>query len=150
MQPIKSNAYPIHPGFTAAISSNRVFGSSPYRGLSGGANPAFRSYKGYSGCDCGPVGGCNCSSLSGYSSVGVYDPGRAVFKKRGVAGLGQSVSLDQMIQNAASWLGGFAQSQLPASAAVPPQYGSTGALATSLTNLAPWLIGGFLIYKLIK
>jgi hypothetical protein len=95
-----------------------------------GASPWNRGLKGLGGCGCG--GGCgSCGST-------------------GLSGLGQTSSLDQIIASAANWLGGFAQSQLPASAALPPQYGSTGALATSLTQWLPYIVGGIILYKLIK
>lgn len=84
---------------------------------------------GLSGCGCGPVGGCGCSGLSG---------------------LAQSASLDQIISNAFSWLGGTVESNLPASAAVPPTVGSTGALITTLTQWAPYIIGGYLLYKVVS
>ena len=86
---------------------------------------------GLSGCGCGPVGGCGCSG-------------------GGLSGLAQSVSLDQIIANAANWLGGYAQSQLPASASLPPQYGSAGALSTTLQQWLPWIIGGYLVYKVVS
>ena len=143
MQPVSSSAIPIFPGYVASISSPRPFGTSPYRGFRGGDAGQMRGI--YSGCGCAPGGSCGCSGL------GAYDPGRAVYAKRpGMRGLGQTASLDQIIANSFNWLGGIVQSNLPASAAVPPQYGSAGAIGTQLTQWAPYIIIGFLAYKLIK
>lgn len=86
---------------------------------------------GLSGCGCGPVGGCGCSG-------------------GGLSGLAQSVSLDQIISNAFNWLGGTVESNLPTSAAVPPQVGSTGALLTTIQQWLPYIIGGYLLYKVVK
>jgi hypothetical protein len=80
-----------------------------------------------SGCGCDASGGCDCAP-----------------------GLRQNTSLDQLISNAANWLSGFAQSQLPPSASLPPQYGSTGALSTTLQQWLPWIIGGYIVYRLVK
>lgn len=145
MLPMKSNAVPISPSGTALRSGAKYsFGTNPYRqsGFSGGFDPGMQNnYPGYltnpapglsgvpGGCGCGPVEGCRCSGLSG---------------------MGQNASLDQVIANTFSWLGGAVQSSLPASAAVPPGYGSVGALATNLMNWAPYLVIGYLAYKLIK
>ena len=105
--------------------------SSPYQvnpGYGFGGSP-FREH-GLRGCGCSPSTGCSCAP--------------------GLAGLGQATSLDSIIQSAANWLGGFAQSQLPASAAVPPQYGSTGALAAQLQGWLPYIVIGALAYMVIK
>jgi hypothetical protein len=149
MLPMKSNAVPINPSATALRSgSPYAFGTNPFQksGFSGGFDPGMQSnYSGYmtrpspglkgmGSCGCGPVGGCQCGP-----------PGFTGFR-----GLGQNASLDQVIANATSWLGGLAQSQLPASAAVPPGYGTVGGLATNLMNWAPYLVIGYLAYRLIK
>jgi hypothetical protein len=146
MVPMKSQAVPINPSGTALRSGAQYsFGTNPYQrsGFSGGFDPGMQSnYPGYltnpapglrgmSACGCGPVGGCECGPPS-------------------LSGMGQNASLDQVIANATSWLGGLAQASLPASAAVPPGYGSVGALATNLMNWAPYLVIGYLAYKLIK
>jgi hypothetical protein len=102
---------------------------SPYqRGPGFGANPWKSGFRG--GCGCSPVSGCGCGS--------------------GFSGLSQGTSLDSIIASAANWLGGFAQSQLPASAAVAPQYGSTGALMTQLQGWIPYIVIGYLAYKVIR
>jgi hypothetical protein len=145
MVPWKSSGTPIYPGYLASIAEPRVFGTSPFRGKGmGGGNPL--GMRGYGGCSCAPGGGaCGCSG------VGAYDPGRAVYAKRaGMRGLGQTASLDQIISNAFSWLGGVVQSNLPPSAAVPPQYGSAGAIGTQIMQWAPYLLIGYLAYKVIK
>jgi hypothetical protein len=146
MIPMNSGSVPIYPGYVAKLSEPRPFGTSPFRGgnprgMRGGNAWAMR---GYGGCGCDSGGGaCSCSGL------GAYDPGMAIYgpPRRG---LGQNASLDQIISNAFNWLSGTVQANLPGSAAVPPQYGSTGALGTQLLQWAPWIIGGFLVYKLIK
>ena len=101
---------------------------SPYqRGPGFGANPWRKGFAG--ACGCSPTGGCGCGGFSGFS---------------------QGTSLDSIIQQAASWLGGYAQSQLPASASVPPQYGSTGALSATLQSWLPLIIGGYIVSRLLK
>lgn len=143
----KSGGTPIYPGYLAKIAEPRPFGTSPFR-----AYVPVRQFRGGNpvglrgGCGCGPTGGaCSCPGM------GAYDPGRGVFApKHGLHGLGQNVSLDQIIGNAFNWLGGTVQASLPGSAAVPPQYGSTGAVSTQLMQWLPYIIGGFLVYKLIK
>lgn len=132
MTPMRSVAEPIYVARTALIGGNAV-PRSWMPGANWTSRPNMRQYvplRGLKGCGCGPVGGCSCSPS--------------------LQGMGQNVSLDQIIANAANWLGGFAQSQLPTSASVPPQYGSTGALSTQLQAWLPWIIGGFLVYKLVK
>jgi hypothetical protein len=148
MRAIQSGAYPIVPGFTASLSTQRPFGSSPFRAYDpgravfGSGNIPVFGMKGLKGgCGCGPYNGCGCSGLSG------LDDG---INLSGLRGLRQNVSLDQLIAAAGNYATGVAQASLPASAAVPPQYGSAGALATSLMNWAPYLIGGYLLYKVIK
>ncbi len=84
--------------------------------------------KGVSACDCGPVGGCGCTGMSG---------------------MGAS-SLDSVIANAFGWLSGVVQTSLPASASVPPQYGSVGAISTQIQAYLPWIVGGYLLYKALK
>lgn len=142
MIPAKSSGTPIYSGYVASLTEPRPFGTSPFRGFGGGNALGLR---GYGGCSCAPGGACGCSG------VGAYDPGRAVFAKRpGMKGLGQNASLDQIISNAFSWLGGVVQSNLPPSAAVPPQYGSAGAIGTQLMQWAPYIVIGYLAYKVIK
>jgi hypothetical protein len=145
----KSGGTPIHPGYLAKIAEPRPFGTSPFRGyvpirqFRGGNPYGLRGLKG--GCGCGPSGGaCSCPGM------GAYDPGRGVFAKPGMGGLGQNTSLDQIIANGFNWLGGVVQANLPGSAAVPPQYGSTGAIGTQLMQWLPYIVGGILVYKLIK
>jgi hypothetical protein len=153
MIPNKSSGIPIFPDYMAKITEPRPFGTSPFRAyvpirqFRGGNPAALRGLKG--GCGCGPSGGaCSCPGL------GAYDPGRGVFARPGLSGLGQNQSLDQLIANAFNWLSGTVQSNLPSSAAVPPQYGSPGAigtqLTTQLTQWLPYIIGGFIVYKLVK
>ncbi len=89
-------------------------------------------FSGLNGCGCGPVNGCNCTSPSGF------------------AGLGQTSSLDQIIANTFSWLGGTVQASLPASASVAPQYGTAGSLSATIQTWIPWIIGGYLVYKVIS
>src|SRR6516165_8432575 len=129
MIPMRSVAEPIYTERTALIG-NAAVPRSWMPGVNWTLRPnrgtGVAGLKGLKGCGCGPVGGCGCTP--------------------GLQGMGQ-VSLDQIIANAANWLGGFAQSQLPTSASVPPQYGSTGALSTQLQTLLPWIIGGYLLYK---
>lgn len=150
MTPMKSTAVPINPAGTALRSGSPFsFGTNPYvkSGFAGGFDPGMQNnYMGYGfeyapdlkrglqgmgACGCGPVGGCSCGPPS-------------------LGGLGQNVSLDQIISNAANWLGGYAQSQLPTSAAVPPGYATAGGLATQLMNWLPYIVIGYLGYKLIK
>jgi hypothetical protein len=174
MVPMKSGGVPINPYATALTAGAKpAFGTDPFQpstlaggfdpgmvwnaprfgyyssipGLAGytpGAGGGFGAYQpgaggGFGGCGCGPVGGCDCQEASGMQGLG-----------RPFLGMGQSASLDQIIQNAANWLGSFASSQLPASAAVPPQYGSAGNIITTLTNYAPYLLIGYLAYKALK
>jgi hypothetical protein len=120
MQVTSSQSVPIYAGRIAALTTKRRRTNQTF-----GSKPF-----GLSGCGCGPVGGCGCSG--------------------GLSGLGQSASLDQIIANAFNWLGGTVQANLPASASVPPQYGSAGALSTTLQQWLPWIIGGYLVYKVIK
>jgi hypothetical protein len=143
----KSGGTPIFPGYLAKIAEPRAFGTSPFRGyvpirqFRGGNPYGLRG----SGCGCGPSGGgCSCPGM------GVYDPGRAVFAKPGMGKMGQNASLDQIIGNTFNWLSGTVQASLPGTAAVPPQYGSGGAIGTQLLQWAPYIIGGILVYKLIK
>lgn len=150
MLPMKSVAVPINSAGTALRSGAKPsFGTNPYEasfaGLRGGFDPGMQSnYRGYNtnptpqlkgmgACGCGPVNGCTC----GPPPVGM-------------AGMGQTVSLDQLIANATNWLTGVAQSSLPASASVPPGYGSAGGVVTQLMNWAPYLLIGYLAYKVIK
>ena len=156
-----SSLLPLDPRVTAAITV------SPYnRGPGFGAGPFRPGFRG--ACGCGPIGGCSCASgLGKFRGHGGYSVMmRSGFrgghggsnhsgmgKAMGITqfrGLNQGTSLDSIIQSAANWLGGFAQSQLPTSAAVPPQYGSTGAAATQLMGWVPYIIGGIILYKLIK
>lgn len=145
MLPMPSQGVPIYPGMMAKLSEPRPFGTSPFRAYVPirqfrGGNPM--ALRGYGSCGCAPGGGaCSCPGM------GAYDPGRAVF---GMSGMGQNVSLDQIIANAFNWLGGTVQASLPGSAAVPPQYGSGGAIGTQLLQWVPYIIGGLLVYKLIK
>lgn len=140
---------------------------SPYnRGPGFGANPFKPGLRG--GCGCSPVSGCSCSGFSGFRGHAGYPPmmlrsgfrgGHGGQSHSGMGrpmgitqfrGLSQGTSLDSIIQSAANWLGGFAQSELPASASVPPQYGSAGALSTQLQNWLPYIVIGYLAYKVIK
>lgn len=100
--------------------------SSRPRNVRFGAKP----FSGY-GCSCGPVGGCGC----GPSGLGAF---------------GQSASLDQVISNATAWLTGVAESNLPASAAVPSNIGSLGSLSATITQYLPYIIGGVLVYMLVS
>jgi hypothetical protein len=138
MRPFQSVGIPINPVSTAFISTPASLKGSSLRGLRG------------SGCGCGPAGGCQCYN----PGVSAYDPGRGVFApgpvRWGMRGLGQNASLDQIIANTFSWVGGIVQTNLPASAAVPPQYGSTGAIGTQIMQWAPYLLIGYLAYKVIK
>jgi hypothetical protein len=123
MQVQSSQSTPVFPGFIAQISSrkrNTAFGARPFSGMSGA-------------CGCSPVSGCGCNEGGS-----------------GLAGLGQTSSLDQIIANTFSWLGGTVQANLPVSASVPPQYGSAGAFSTTLQQWLPWIVGGYLVYRLIK
>jgi hypothetical protein len=141
--PMKSSGVPIYPyGVAINAGAPRSFGTNPYRPMGayfdgyfdGGFDPGMHGMRGMGGCGCGPVSGCSCSSdgLSGFK------------------GLSQSPSLDSIIQNTASWLGSVAASQLPASAAVPPAVGSTGAIINTLMTYAPYLVIGYLAYKALK
>jgi hypothetical protein len=141
MRPVNSSAIPIYPGYIAKLSEPQ-FGTSPYKGFRGGNASGMRGMR---GCGCASPSGSGC----GCSGVGAYDPGRAVFARPGMNGMGNA-SLDQIISNAFNWLGGVVQSNLPASAAVPPQYGSGGAIGTELLQYVPYIIGGLIVYKLIK
>jgi hypothetical protein len=152
MRPAQSGGVPIYPGYMAKLSEPRPFGTSPFRGMKGGNPAGMRGLHG--GCGCGPSGGaCSCPGMGGLK--GGYDPGMAVFGPRrsrvpGVHGMGQNSSLDQIISNAFNWLGGTVQASLPPSAAVPPQYGSTGAIGTQLMQWLPYIVGGYIVYKLVR
>jgi hypothetical protein len=99
------------------------FGGTPW---SAGFGTQFN--RGLRGCGCSPSSGCACHS----------------------AGLGD-YSLDQLIAAGFNWASGLVQSKLPTSAAVPPQYATTGTVATSIMNSwIPWVVGGIIVYKLIK
>ncbi len=89
-----------------------------------------KPFAGLSGCGCGPVDGCNCT--------------------KPMSGFGQNASLDQIINNAFNWLSGTVQAHLPPSASVPPQYGSTGGISTSLQSWIPWVVGGLVVYAIMK
>ncbi len=100
--------------------------------LSSNPRPFGRKvFSGLGGCGCGPVNGCNCTSHGQLSGFGAS-------------------SLDQIISNTFSWLSGTVQNALPPSASVDPQYGTAGSLSTSIQQWLPWIIGGFLVYKVIK
>lgn len=129
MLAVSSQAVPINPGNLANIS-RQVF-PKPFGAFAG--DPGA--------CGCSPVGGCGCNGDDTYSPPTTL---------HGLRGLGQTTSLDQIISNTFSWLGGTVESNLPASAAVPPSVGSTGALITTLTQWAPYIIGGYLLYKAMK
>lgn len=121
MLPVRSSlAQPIRPYYVAALT-----GAEPISNFGGGP---YSPKQGMHGCGCGPVGGCGCSGMGRMGAT----------------------SLDQLLANATSWLTGLAQSALPPSAAVPPQYGSTGAVGTQLLDYAPYIIGGLILYKLLK
>jgi hypothetical protein len=141
MVPMRSSGSPINPyGLALRSGAPPAFGSNPY---------GFRGNKSLSGmgaCGCGPVGGCSCDGPSGMQA---FDPGAGP-GARGLSGLGQSASLDTIISNTFSWLGGVVQTQLPASAALPPAVGSTGALINTLMTYAPYILIGYLAYKAIK
>jgi len=123
MLAFSTSKLPLDPRNTTEISI------SPYqRGPGFGANPWRQGFKG--ACGCSPTTGCGCG--------------------QGFSGFRQGTSLDSIIQQAASWLGGFAQSQLPPSASVPPQYGSAGALSTQLQGWLPYIVIGYLAYRVIK
>lgn len=127
MTPMRSVQEPIYVARTALIGGGAVPRSwMPGNQWTTRQNPSLMGLRG--GCSCGPLGGCGC----------------------GLSGLGQNVSLDQLISNATNWFTGIIQTNLPPSASVPPQYGSTGALSTQLQSWIPWIIGGFLLYKAIK
>jgi len=131
-----SQSIPVYAQRIAQLTTKRrrtnpTFGTRPFSG-------------GLSGCGCGPVGGCDCEGLGGYAVPYQSQYGY------GLAGLGQSASLDQIISNAFSWLSGTVQGALPPSASVPPQYGSTGALSTMVQQWLPWVIGGYIVYRLVK
>lgn len=83
---------------------------------------------GLSSCDCSPHGGCGCSGMQGMGAT----------------------SLDSLISQAFGWASGAITASLPASASVPPQYGSTGAISTQIQAYLPWILGGFLLYKALK
>lgn len=145
MLQLSSKAVPIYPGYVAELSA------SPYMF---GASPFNKGY-GLKGCGCGPSGGCGCSpvTMAGLRHGGGGQGGRGMGGRSGsgtLSGLNQNVSLDQIIANAFNWLGGLAQSQLPPSYSVPPQYGSTGALSSQLQQWLPYIIIGVLAYKVIK
>lgn len=120
MQIQSSQSIPVYAGRIAQLTTLRRR-----------TNPTFgaKPFGGLSGCGCGPVGGCGCEGMSG---------------------LAQSSSLDSIIANAFNWLSGTVQSALPTSASVPPQYGSAGALSTTIQQWLPYLIGGYLLYKVVK
>lgn len=91
-----------------------------------GQNPFRRN--GLAGCGCGPTKGCGCSP--------------------GLSGL-RAVSLDQIISDVFNFGSSAVQSQLPSTAAVPPGY-SPNAMMNSLIQYAPYIIGGYLLYKFLK
>jgi hypothetical protein len=143
MVPMRSSGSPINPyGLALRAGAPASFGTNPYgRVISG-----MRGVKSLGACGCGPVNGCSCDGPSGMQA---FDPGAGP-GARGLSGLGQSASLDSIISNTFSWLGGVVQTQLPASAALPPAVGSTGALINSLMTYAPYILIGYLAYKAIK
>jgi hypothetical protein len=113
------------------LARSAVLSGSPYnRGPGFGKQPFRPGFRG--ACGCSPTTGCGCGTSSGFS------------------GFRQGTSLDQIIQNAANWLSGYAQSQLPPSAAVPPGAGSVGGIITTLQPYIPYLILGWIAYKVIK
>lgn len=108
-----------------------IITGSPYnRGPGFGANPFRTGFKG--GCGCSPTTGCGCTPSGGF------------------AGFAQGTSLDSIIQNAANWLGGYAQSQLPTSAAVPPGAGSLGGFINTVQPYIPYIILGYIAYKVMR
>jgi hypothetical protein len=123
--PMRAAGYPINSTELALLTRPQFsFGQNPWQpsGLSG--------VRGMRGCGCGPAGGCGCTP--------------------GMSGLRQNVSLDQIISNAFNWFSGVVQTQLPPSASLPPQYGSAGSISTQVQQWLPWIIGGYLVYRLIK
>jgi hypothetical protein len=167
-----SQSTPLNVQRVAELTAN------PYqRGPGFGQTPWVSGLGFAGGCGCDPVGGCRCSGLRGghggssHSGMGksmgiAYGglrglrghagmPFYGMGRTQGIAsptlrGLGQTPSLDSIIANAVSWLGGFAQSQLPASASIPPQYGSPGAISAQVQAWLPWIIGGYLVYRLVR
>lgn len=120
MLPMRSSAVPINPGHLALIS-----GAKPNRQV------IYSGMRGMASCGCSPVSGCGCGM-------------------NGMAGLGQSASLDQIISNAFSWLSGTVQTAAGPSAAVPSGVSSLGTAFTTLTGYLPYIIIGYLAYKAIK
>jgi len=166
---MKSGGTPINPNRTALNAGAKPsFGTNPFTSFGGmrggfdpgmpyaipGLTPFMNGMNGMKGCGCGPVGGCGCSGASGLDGYVNNGYGNPTFYQTGAGGgfgkLGQSPSLDQIIQNTTSWLGSFATSQLPATAAVPPGYGTTGNIVTQLINYAPYLLIGYLAFKALK
>jgi hypothetical protein len=143
-----SKAFPIVPENLALLAA------SPYQSF--GRNPYQRStFRGLKGCGCAPGQGCGCTpglGRNGGGGGGSHSGSGSMVGSHGggLYGLGQTSSLDSIIQSAANWLGGFAQSQLPPSAAVPPGYGSVGGAITQLTPYIPYVIVGYLAYRLLK
>lgn len=141
MRPLQSKGVPIHPSSTALIGGATTpwdAGMTPINAMTRSGQPlgfaingmrGNRGMRGMRACGCGPTTGCGCTP--------------------GLEGL-RATSLDQIINNTFSWLSGVVQSNLPNSAAVPPQYGSAGSVATQVQDWLPYIIGGYLLYRLVK
>lgn len=127
MRAMSFTAQPINPVMIYGMTQPHVFHGvrNGMRGLQGCPGGGHVSCTG---------NGCGCSGGSGLN------------------GLGQALSpsLDSVIQGAFAWLGGSVQANLPASAAVSPNIGSAGAALTTLMGYLPYIVGGYLLYKVVS
>ena len=128
MEAFSTSLLPMNPRNTVAISS------SPYQrstigavGPGFGANPWRTGFKG--ACGCNPVSGCNCGT--------------------GFSGFHQGTTLDQVAVDWFNRIYGAVTGTPPAGSTVPVP-GSPGYYSGSIPSWVPWVILGYVAYKIIK
>lgn len=99
----------------------------------------FGRLRGCSGC---AGGDCrNCRGMGDATTNGPY-------ARRGMGDA--TTSVDSLINSAFGLLSGTITGSLPSTAAVPPGASNLGATLTSLTQYLPYIIGGYVIYRMMK
>lgn len=127
MRAMSFTAKPINPVMIYGMTQPHVFHGvrNGMRGLQGCPGGGHVSCTG---------NGCGCSGGSGLHGLAQ----------------GTSPSLDALLQGAFSWLGAATTSALPASASVSPNFGSGGSISTLIQNYLPYIIGGYLLYRVVS
>lgn len=153
----QSLSVPLYPAYIAGLTAPKRqsgrFGG-PF-GMKG--QPGHAGMRG-GGCDCAPGGGCGCTGMAASGVDVTQFPGMTngmrmytpFMKPSGMGRMGDATSLDSLISSAFGFVSGAVQSSLPATAAVPPSIGSFGAAFTSLTGILPYLVVGYLLYRMQK